>query len=163
MHETYKPCIDFLHCMIRHLLLRKFACKFRLCNVPKPNNACHNRIEARCTVHCEIGGTQGQVGYVTDWSSWSLRGSSTHIRISECHIMSQYLPICYLQWQGWVFSGMSLNLLILWWTLTDIRAAGLIGILRHVYEPIRLRMGCPRVKILLTHPRLSFSHRHRQL
>ena len=47
MHVTYKttkPCIDFLRCMIRHPPLRNFACKFRLLNVSKPNNSCHNRI-----------------------------------------------------------------------------------------------------------------------
>ena len=39
-----KPCIDFLQCMIRHLPLRNFACKFRLLNVSKPKISCHNRM-----------------------------------------------------------------------------------------------------------------------
>ena len=43
MHVTYNPCIAFLQCMIRLLPLRNFPCKFRLRNVWKPNNWCHNR------------------------------------------------------------------------------------------------------------------------
>ena len=42
--DLEKPCIDFLQCMIRLFPLRNFACKFRLRNVSKPNNSCHNRI-----------------------------------------------------------------------------------------------------------------------
>ena len=39
-----KLCIDFPQCMIRHLPLRNFACKFRLRDISKPNNSCHNRL-----------------------------------------------------------------------------------------------------------------------
>ena len=42
--DLKKTCIDFLQCMILLLPLRNFACKFRLRNVSKPNNSCHNRI-----------------------------------------------------------------------------------------------------------------------
>ena len=64
-----KPCIYFLQCIVRHLLLRNFACKFRLRNVSKQNDSCHHRIQAWCTVHCEIGGTKGS------WGSVSTRGA----------------------------------------------------------------------------------------
>ena len=64
MHVTYKTMHRFPQCMIRHLPLRKIAYKFRHHNVPTPNNSCYNRILAWCIVHCEIGGTQGPLGYV---------------------------------------------------------------------------------------------------
>ena len=64
-----KPCMDFLQCMIPHLLLWNFARKIRLRNVSIPNNSCHNRIKAWCIVHCEIGCTQGPLGYVSALSA----------------------------------------------------------------------------------------------
>ena len=46
-----EPCIDVCHC-----LLRKFACKCWLLWI-KPTNSCPNRIQALCTMYCEIEST----------------------------------------------------------------------------------------------------------
>ena len=74
------PCIDFLQCMFRHLSLRKFACKIRLCNESKPTNSCQNRKWAWRSLHCEIRCTQGSLGYVSNWSEWYLRANAQYLK-----------------------------------------------------------------------------------
>ena len=62
-------------------------------SAPKPFNSCHDRIYAWCTMHCEIRGTQGPLGYTsalalpascTDWLPWALRASDLTMHSTPC-------------------------------------------------------------------------------
>ena len=88
--------------MISPRTLRKFASRFPLRNVSKRITSCHSQIQAWCSVHCAIGGTQGPLGYVSALGArrlvhWLILMTPSCLRShNACYIMLKSLNKTWL-------------------------------------------------------------------